>query len=339
MKCKLVVLSDKVLTGDLKIDFTTLSKLMLGYGIETEEILIKGQNEKFDDFSSPTFLLLHDESIDDFVSKRKIFYESKSEIIDNEGVLSGEEHPILILPIEGNLNKLMKSSLEIIKNRFNLPNILSFRMYGITQEQVLEKIKEFDIDEDYFVVGNNLITDLYVSQKQDIKFISEIELKINEAFGDYIYAQSSMEIEEVVAKMINLSNIKIAISDSFAYGGVAKKLLEKGVAKISSATYNYNIENGFIKTEDGNMYRDENEMVNKISRSLLEVSKSDIAITISGRKVGNYYQIFLSIGSKKSIDVYNLSIEGNLEDAIEVTIYSTLFNLIKKLRIKDFENL
>lgn len=339
MNCKIVVLSDKVLAGDLKIDISSISKIMLSFGVDTEEVLIKGQNEKFDDFSSPTFLFLHDDAIDDFVSTKNIFYKSKSEIVADEGVLTGDEFPILVLPIEGNLTNLIKKAMEIIKNRYNLKKVLIFRIFGIPFSVVQQKMKDLNLSGEYNLSGDGLLTDIYLKQPKESDFISEEEIIINETFGENIYAQSDMSLAEVVAKMVNLSNVKIDILDAFTYGQIAIELLKNGVEKLSSKTYSYSIENGFIKTDNEVNYRDENEMINKMSFLSIEKKKVHIAIVVAGRKVGAYYQINLAIGSKKSIEVYNLSIEGSFEDAISIATNSALFNLIKKLRKKDFENL
>ena len=339
MNCKIVILSDKVLAGDARVDIQTITKIMLGYGLNTNEIVIKKQNEKFDDFSSPTFLFLHDDLIDDFVSECKIFYSSKSEIVEGEGVLTGNDYPILVLPIEADLPILMKKSLEIIKQRFELPNILTFRIYGQTEDQIKEKLSGISISSEYSLYSDGLSTDLYLKKDISSEFISDDEVIINKTFGENIYAQNNMSLAEVVAKMVNLSNIKIAINDSFTCGGVASELLKCGVTKLASETFSYSVESGFIKTDKDLTFRDENEMVNKTSFVLLEKKKADISIVIAGRKVGAYYQINMALGSKKSIEVYNLSIEANQQDAISIATNSALFNLIKKLRIKDFENL
>lgn len=339
MNCKIVILSDKVLAGDARVDIQALSKIMLGYGLNTEEIVIKKQNEKFDDFSSPTFLFLHDDLIDGFVSECKIFYSSKSEIVEGEGVLTGDDYSILVLPIEADLPVLMKKSLEKIKERFSLPNILTFRMYGQTKDQVEEKLSGISISSEYSLYSDGLSTDLYLKKDISSEFISDDEVIINKTFGENIYAQSNMSIAEVATKMLNLSNIKIAINDSFTCGSVARELLQCGASRLSSETFSFSIDNGFVKTDTESTFRDENEMVNKTSFILLEKKKADISIVVAGRKVGAYYHINMALGSKKSIEVYNLSIEGNQQDAITVATNSALFNLIKKLRIKDFENL
>ena len=339
MNCKIVILSDKVLAGDARVDIQALSKIMLGYGLNTEEIEIKKQNEKFDDFSSPTFLFLHDDLIDGFVSECKIFYSSKSEIVEGEGVLTGDDYPILVLPIEADLPVLMKKSLEKIKERFSLPNILTFRMYGQTKDQVEEKLSGISISSEYSLYSDGLSTDLYLKKDISSEFISDDEVIINKTFGENIYAQSNMSIAEVATKMLNLSNIKIAINDSFTCGSVARELLQCGASRLSSETFSFSIDNGLVKTDTESTFRDENEMVNKTSFILLEKKKADISIVVAGRKVGTYYHINMALGSKKSIEVYNLSIEGNQQDAITVATNSALFNLIKKLRIKDFENL
>lgn len=339
MDCRLVVLSDKALAGDLKIDFSSISKIMLGFGVDTKEIIIKGQNEKFDDFSSPTFLFLHDEFVDDFVSSRDLFYKSKSEIVEGEGVLSGDEYPILVLPLEGDLNKLVRKSMEIIKSRYSLKNVLTFRLFSLPVSVVKEKIATLNLSGEYKLAGEGLLTDIYLIQSEKTDFISDDEVIINKKFGENLYAQSNMSLPEVAAKMINLSNIKIDILDSFTYGQVATQLLKCGSSRLSSRNFSYSIENGFIKTDEEQSYRDENEMINKLSFLSIEKKKVHIAIVVAGRKVGTYYQINLAIGSKKSIEVFNLSIEGTLEDAISIATDSALFNLIKKLRKKDFENL
>ena len=339
MQCKIVILSDKVLKGEKHIDIFKISKILLGYGLFLSEVIIKGEDEIFDDFSSSTFLFLHDEKIDDFISRSKVFYSTKSEIINGEAVLAGEEAFISVIPIEADLTKIIKDCLEVIRIRFKLNKLSVFRLFGRTANQVEELLNKEDIKSENFVLGDGLLCDIFLENDSSSSLISEDEVKISQLFADNIYAQSNLEMQEIISKMLLLSNLKVSVMDSFTGGEIARTLLRNNsISNIESETFSVIYENSFVKdSKQGTCYKNESEMAKQMAFLKVGSENINISLVVTGQKTENGYKVYVAIAKKKLIDIYNLAIEGSVDDAISVARDFALFNLIKKLRVKDLE--
>ena len=336
MNFNIVILSDRVLGGDEFLDLSSFCKLLNSYGIVVDEINLKNYTQSMQ-FEKNTILFLHDEQIDDFVSINKIFYEANSEIIDQEAIVCGKDFAVAVLPIESNKN-LHINVLNKIKERFSLKEILTYRLFGKTVEQVQETLQELEMSSKPLVKGKGLLVDIYLEKQGKQGFISQEEILINERFSENIYSQNYMDMSDVINKSMQFTKSNIILKDSFTNGQIASELLSKNSSeRITTETFNILKEVNYIKVGE-KCYRDEGEMVYHLSASILDLHRGDIAVVISGSKSDTGYNIFLAVGKMKAIDVYNFKVEGNREDSIVVAKNLTMFNLIKKLREKDFEN-
>jgi len=339
MEINLKILSDKVLNGEMNIEIEKISKLFLNHNISLKEIDVLNRNEKIDEISSPTFFFLHDEDIDEFITNHKIFYENESKIIDNEAVLTGKEFPVVVIPIEGDIIKLITLSIEIIKVNFNLPKVSMFRLFGKSKEEVLNLLEENEIN-NCLVSGENVLTDIYLSESHMAGFIDEKEVLINNLFNEQIYAQSNLSMAEVVVKLLTISQKLLCVYDGFTGGKIVSDLTNQVEnLKICSETFNILYQSDFIKKElEERCYRDEKEFVYQTALTAIIEKKAGYALSIVGRKIEGGYKIYMAIANAKNVDVYNLNISGNWKDCAYFVKNWALFNLIKKLREKDFEN-
>ena len=333
MNLKIKILSNKVLNGESKIDICKISKLLLLFGINVDEVLMLNEKTKLDKISEATIFIMPDESIDEFVSNHKIFYETDSKIIESMAVLSGNDFPIIVLPIESDVCFLLEKVLNQVKARFNLKNVKIYRLFGKTKEEIEDILNQNSLKVSVF--GKGLLCDLFL--QSEAGFISEEEVKINEIFKDYIYSQSKLSMKDVIQRLLILRNEKLVILDAFTGGKIAEYVLDACCKDVTSQTFNTYYGPDFIKIDD-KCYKDEEDLVSKISRQEIENSSNKIAVAVVGKNIDEAYKITVAIAKQKKVDIYNLSIEGSLIDAIEIGRDWTLFNLIKKLEEKDFEN-
>lgn len=336
MKFDVVVLSDKVLCGDEKVDFSYFCKLVKSFGLEIEQIAVSNCTNEIK-LNKNTIIFLHDDQIDQFVSENRVFYDTNSEIVENQAIICGNGFAIAVIPLESE-KSLYSSVAQKIKDRFQVKDILTFRLFGVTATEVEQKISELEMKNKPKITGKGLLTDLYLEREGQTGFISQEEVLINENFSGNIYAQNFMEMSEVVGKIMQLTNLSVSIKDSFTGGKLANDLLKQDKSKrITTETFIANKELNFVKVDE-QCYRDESEMVYQMSANLLEMKKGSISVVLAGSQDNAVYKIFLAIGKKQAIDIFKLNIEGNKEDAVLVAENFVMFNLIKKLREKDFEN-
>lgn len=339
MNFSLKIISEKVLNGENSMEFEKISKLFLSRGLSLEEIIVLNRNEKIDEITSPTVFLLHDEDIDDFIVNHKVFYENESKFIDNEAVITGKDFPIVVIPIEGNITKLLTSALDIIKINYNLNKVVVFKLFGKDKDEVLSLLEENEI-KNCLVSGEGLLTDIYFNDFEREGFINEQEVLINNLFKDQIYSQSELSLPEVVVKLLNICQKPLYIFDGFTGGEIISNLkCQAENLKIFGEVFNISYQNDFLqKQNEERCYRDEREFVYQTAYNAVSEKKNGFSLSIIGRKIDNTYKIQMAIASLKSIDVYNLKINGNWCDCVKAVKNWALFNLVKKLREKDFEN-
>lgn len=332
MKFKVIVVSKEVLLGERKFDFLSLSKQFLKYGLEVENFEIREDIVVSD---SPVFLFLPDSKIDSFLEKERSFFSTKSEIIAGQGVLRMGDSPFAILPLESDIIDLSDKILDIISKKLNLPKLAVYRLYGKGKEEVEKRLEELKIMAK--VVGEGLLTDIYINHNTE--FIGEDETKISQEYENQIYCESYMPMASVVAKLLALSDAKLSITDTFTNGEIAKELLKSNVKSILTETCNIKREEGFIKIDgEDRCFADEQDLVYQLAFSKLTEKKCNISVVIACKNEGNFFKVFVGIGNKHSVDVYKFSLSGTVEDGVGIAKNATIFNLIKKLRIKDFEN-
>ena len=339
MEFSLKILSDKVLSGEKSLEIEKISKLLLGKNLSLKDISILNRNEFIDEITSPTIFFLHDEDIDDFIINHKIFYENESKIVGGEGVVTCKEFPIIVIPIEGDIINLLTLALEVVEVNFNLTKVSIFRLFGKDKEEVLSILEENEV-KNCLVYGDGVLTDIYLNDTQKDAFINEDEALISNLFGEQIYTQNNLTMPEVAVKLLNISQKALCVYDGFTGGEIVKDLTSQFEnLKVFGETFNILYQNEFIKKEtEERCYRDEREFVYQTAYSALQEKKAGFSLSLIGKKKDNGYKIYMAIANLKNIDVYNLKIDGNWIDSVKIVKNWALFNLIKKLREKDFEN-
>ena len=332
----LVVVSKQFLTGEISLDFSAISTLALKYGIFMDSITAQKDLKSLGDLKKSSIVVIGNEDMDKMIETDEFFKHNKGEIVLSEGVIFLRENPIILVPIESDIPKLLKESFDKIQSFCGLPYYSIFRLYGKRKKEIEEELKG-KIQKEFFVFEKGLFCDIYINSREKEGFVSDEETVITNLFQDKIYSQSNLNIEEAVAKLLELKKKKINISDAFTNGLVAQKLL--GLSKrVLSDTFNVEEENGFIKTPENRCYKDENDLVSQLSYRKMEEKNVEVSIVVVSKDMGDFERIFVGIYDKNKIDVYNLSLKGDKDLLFEIARQSIMFNLMKKLQEKDFEN-
>lgn len=336
MEFKIEVLSNKCLLGEVGIDMMSISKFLLRYGVTLNSILFCSEETKVEEIDSPIIFVMPDEKIDDFVASHKFFYETKAEIVDLVAILGGKDFPVVIIPLESDIISVLEKVFEKIKTNFNLSDKKVYRLFGKSVEEVKKMLQEGDINAK--VYGDGPLVDIYIQQKELNDFISDEEIKINQIFENYIYSQTFLSMREIIEKMLNLRKEKLFIMDSFTCGETAREILIGNCKDVTSQTFSVLDDEGFLRVTEG-LFKTEEELVEKLSLNAIKEHKGDVVVVIAGRKFNNSFKVTIAIGKKESVDIYNLRVDGSIKDAITMGKNWTLFNLIKKLKEKDFEKI
>ena len=336
MNIDLIVASKQCLTGEISLDFSAISMLALKYGIFMDTITVQKELKSLKDLKKASIVFMGNEDMDLMIESDEFFKHNKGEIVLDEGVIFLRDNPIILIPIESDTSKLLKESFDKVQNFCQLPYYSVFRLYGKRKKEIEEELKG-KIQKDFFVFEKGLFSDIYISSREKEGFISDEETIITQIFQDKIYSQSNLNIEDSLAKILELTKRKISISDAFTNGLVAQKLLLAS-KRVVSDTFNFEVENGFLKTTDQICYKDENDLVSQMSYKKVEEKNVDLSIVIASKDMGDFVRIFVGICNKNKIDVYNLSLKGDRDLLFEIVRQSSMFNLMKKLQEKDFEN-
>lgn len=333
MEFKIEILSNKCLLGEKEVDLKPISRLFLRFNSKLKEVIFLGEEIDVNEISSPTIFVMPDDKIDEFVSNHKVFYEGKSEIVDGVAIMGGENYPVVVLPLESEIYSILEKVLEKIKENYSLKESKIIRLFGKKRDEVESILKENYIKAD--VYSDGLLVDLYINQTSS--FVSDEEVKINELFNDFIYSQSDLSMRDVIARLLPLKHEKLYVLDSFTGGEIARDLLKTGSKDITTKTFNYQNEDGIIKTFDG-IFKDEEALVNHLSLKSIQQHKGDVSVVTAYKNINNAYRVTIAIAKRDVVDLYNLWVEGSLEEAISLGKNWVIFNLIKKLKEKDFEN-
>lgn len=339
MQLKIKILSDKVLNGEKMFDVKTISKLLLSYGLKLKEFIVLSEKEKEKDINEASIFIMPDESIDDFISSHKIFYDTQTQFINSQSVICGGEFPVVIIPLESDILKNLDLVAQNIQEKFKLKRIKIFKIFGKSADECKKLLGE-NFSDKYIISGENLLTDIYLKQENDSDFISDDEVNLNKIFEKEIYSDSNLSMAEIIFKLMSISNQSLYIYDGFTRGELIQNLLRKNKNdNISCEVFKVINEQTFIKKAgETNCYIDEKEMVYQLALKATESKKANISIAICGKEERDGFKIFMAISRKNIVDVYNLFLVSNLEDAVVLVKDWAMFNLIKKLREKDFEN-
>lgn len=247
---------------------------------------------------------------------------------------------VLYIPLEIDYINCFDRYLKQINNQ---EKVSLFRLFGKSERTVKRILQENNINtEKCKIVEKDLLCDIFLTKNIDEIGINDAEAQIGRLFLNDIYSQSEMSLVEVIVSLLKRNRQKIDIVEPFTCGKILKEffdntdVLYEGLVPISSHALADEAQmSGVDFQKDGECSVETNSL---LCKSRLSFNGADIVLVLTAKKVNDGYQEILSIADKFSINSIKTFYKGTLEETTNFSVNWALFNLVKKLTKKDFEN-
>ena len=289
---------------------------------------------------SPTIILCEKKDMELFeINLSYKFSLERSVKNDNFIVLDGGMK-VAYIALENDYLKNIKSFLETLEED---SKVSIFRLFGKTGNYIKRVLAEKNIDlEKVKVVENGLLCDLYLSKDKNEVGLNEVEQQIGQLFINDIYSESEKTLEEVVVSLLKMYRHKLDIVEPFTCGQIVsmfKKdtdILYEGLVPISNrALIAEGQMTGFDFQNNGESSVETNTL---ICKSRLSLNGADIVVVLTAKEEEGGFREIMTLADPVSINTIKTFYRGDKGAAIDFSVNWVLFNLVKKLRKKDFEN-
>ena len=345
MKTNILVYSKNVVKGECRLDLSTLFSVCDKTGFELENFVIK---EKYDFAlteslmaNGPLVILCEKKDMEVYEINLSYKFSSDREVIFDDCVRLISGMNVIFIPLEsdiyGNIEKFLAQSNESEK-------ISVFRLFGKSQRYVERILQENSIPLDKVkIYENNLLCDIFIKIPKDQFGISEIERQIGSLFIDEIYSDNNMSLKDVAVNMLKLHNLKMDLVEPFTAGAISKQLFDDDEVLYESlipfedrAVEKKKKMSGVDFKQYGKCSVETNTF---ICKARLSENGANLVVVLTGQKLQDGFQEIVSFADGKSVNSIKTFYKGNKENAVKFSVNWVLFNLVKKLRKKDFENM
>ena len=345
MKTNVLVFSKSVTQGEFKLNLSTLFSICDKAGFELENFVIK---EKYDFAlteslisNGPMVVICEKKDMEVFEINLSYKFSSDREVLFDDCVRLISGMNVLFVPLESDVYKNVE---EFLKMSNEEEKISIFRLFGKTKRYVQKVLEENNIDvQKVKVCEENLLCDIFVKVPKEQFGVSELERQIGSLFMDDIYSDNQMTLKDVAVNMLKLHKIKIDIVEPFTSGAISKQFFDDGDVIYESlipfedrAMANEGKMSGVDFKQFGRCSVETNTF---LCKSRLSENGANLVIVLTGQKVDGGYQEIVSFADGKSVNSIKTLYRGTREDAVKFSVNWVLFNLVKKLRKKDFENM
>ena len=238
---------------------------------------------------------------------------------------------------------------KILKSRI-------LRVFGLGESAVADQLKDLLNNENPTVapyVGDGDVT-IRISARNDSngnaeKLIDEMQKKITEILGDYVYSTDNKTLEEVLISICNDKNIKIACAESCTGGLISKRITDiAGVSKIFTGgvvTYSNDLKMKLLEVSNETLVNKgavSKEVAEEMAIGLKKLSNADISLSVTGiagpdggtedKPVG---LVYIAVAYKKYVDVYRFIFNGD-RYGVRLRASSNALNIMKKIALEEF---
>lgn len=193
--------------------------------------------------------------------------------------------------------------------------------------------------------GDCSIEIVYESSTPKAVYDGAIRTLVSE-LKDYIYALEDITLEERLFQLLKLRRMKISTAESFTGGGVSKRLVSvSGVSEVFFEGLNtYSNESKAerlgVETETLRRYGAvSKETAYEMAAGLIAGGNCDVAVAttgIAGPKSDNTLKpvglLYIAIGKKDGVSVYEYNLKGSRENITERAINLALFLAYKSVK-------
>ena len=329
--------------GEKSFDLSTLFLLCNKNCVEIKNLTIK---EEYDfeltekSLADPTIIFCEQKNMELFEINLSYKFSAEREALPSSCVLLKNGMNVIFIP----LNKdYLDNAESFLKSLCTGEKVSIFRLFGKTDRTVRRLLSESGINlEKCRVVEKDLLCDIYLSQDEAVEGISETEQKIGQLFYNEIFSQSELELKDVVVSLLNMYRQKLDIIEPFTCGEICRQfrdnptVLYEGLVPISNRALTAEGQmTGFDFQNGGECSVETNTL---LCKSRLSVMGADLVLVLTAKEIDGGFQEIVSIADKNGVSSIKTQYKGTREEAIRFSVNWVLFNLVKKLTKKDFEN-
>lgn len=335
--------SKSVAKGEKSFDLSALFSCCHKHGIQVEQIVVK---EEYDfsliekAIALPTIIFCEPQNMELYEINLSYKFSAEREVLPSSCVLLKNGMNVMFIPLNKDYIQNTESFLSCLNND---EKVSIFRLFGKSHRTIVKMLTEENIDlSQCIVTENNLSGTIFLRQDKNEIGVSEIEQKIGRLFYNDIYSQSENTLSEVVVSLLNLFQQKIDIVEPFTCGEICRQfrltpsVLYEGLIPVSNRALTREGQmSGFDFQNGGECSVETNTL---ICKSRLSELGADIVLVLSAKEEEGGFQEIMSIADKNGVNSIKTHFKGTRKECIEFSVNWALFNLVKKLTKKDFEN-
>ncbi len=313
---------------DIDFNFAKLQEVMASYNCDIASFSM----QKFvkEDIASViskdvnTIIFALNQDIDSIISDNIKILGNQKNVIDEQVVVFNKDgNNIIFVPYDTRW-ELMLQKINLNPMRAN--KTCQFKLFELSKNkiyEILEGLKTQINKLEYCVISKGLLSNLYISYEGSEDLIDNNQVKIANAFKDYIYSENSLEIARSISQIANLKGIKLGICEGITGGALLKEICSNICTK-DILTY------GCVEYLKSDITPD--EVYNQTLRHFGNMGDDVFFVNVQGRFEEDGITVVYTMGNNKSIDVYKNRFKVKKELAIEYALDAIMFNILKKLR-------
>jgi len=339
-----IVYSKSVAKGEKSFDLSALFSLCNKYSLSIKHFILKDTY----DFSltekvaeeMPLIVYCEKKDMELFEINLSYKYSAEREILFEDCIHLKTGMNVIYIPLEQDYIKKTEFFFQSL-NKEEKTSI--FRLFGKSGRFVKRILQENNLNlENIKVIEKDLLCDIYLSKPSEEVGVSEIEQKIGQLFINDIYSESEKTLKDVAVSLLKMYRHKLDIIEPFTCGEICKEFKEnsevlyEGLIPVSNRALTVEGQmTGFDFQKGGECSVETNTF---LCKSRLSLNGADIIIVLTAKEENGGYNEIVSIADALGVNSIKTFYRGTKAQAINFSVNWVLFNLVKKLRKKDFEN-
>lgn len=354
MKINFLVISDKVVNGEIDFKLKELGEVLSKKGVESDLILIKNFSSEIankfilEDFVQDNYcyIICEDKNVDGLIRENITKLGKDHRIVDEQAVLFYKDNAkLMMIPIECDYLRFIDYSLNDISNDILVMNIFGKNKFYISD--YLNNLKETSKNFEYKIYQDGILCEVILKfARQDTLFDYNIKQEILSYFENSIYSDDGRSLSNIAFSLLKEKAKTIAFAESMTGGNVASTLIKenRGASKYVKeclVTYQKSakVELLDVDREILNKYSAESsETTFEMAKNLLKKARTDYVVAITGlasnTKNEEGGKCFIAIGNSEEIHMFKSKFSGTRKEIIEKATQTAFYYLIQTLRKK-----
>ena len=347
MKVDVFVFSKRVANWDESFNLSALFSIFKKTGFTLENLVIKDCYD-FDLVekslkSDAVIVFCEKKDMEVFEINLSYRFSSERQVIFDECVWLNSGMNVVFVPL---LKNYFDKDEDFLKQTNSAKQTSMFRLFGKSASSVKKALAENQISlENIDIIENNLLCDIYVHEDKGVFGISELQQQIGSLFMENIYSESDKTLKDTLVELLKINNYKITFIEPFTCGEISKMFCEEkdmgvvyeGIIPINERSL---IQHSMMSGADYQSYGGCSVETNSfLANAAIAEKGSDIVAILTAKKVDDGYNMLMTLVSRQFKSTIKTTYKGKKQDCIDFASKWVLFNLVKKLRKKDFENM